>query len=171
MKKVAISTLFILFSLVLFAQDESEIIEIVEETEKETVPFAVIENAPIFPGCEKLKKELQKKCMQEQVSMHVSKKFNASLASELGLPSGRTRVIITFKIGADGVVKDIRARAAHARLEQEGINVVKSLPKMTPGNFKNKPVDVAYTLPITLIVEETVDIKETEEQEIIDNKN
>ena len=43
----------------------------------EEVPFAFIEDAPIFPGCEKYKnKAEQKKCMSEMIQKHVNKKFD-----------------------------------------------------------------------------------------------
>ena len=40
----------------------------------------------------------------------------------------------------------------HSRLEKEAVRVVNMLPQMTPGRQRTKPVGVAYTLPITLVV-------------------
>merc|ERR1711991_60064 len=48
--------------------DEEEIVEIVEVEEEEVdidVPFAVIEDVPIFPGCERVKKSERRNCFQE----------------------------------------------------------------------------------------------------------
>jgi protein TonB len=50
-------------------------------------------------------------------------------------------------------VVDVRARAPHPRLEQEAIDVVKALPKMTPGMQRGQPVGVLYALPILFQVE------------------
>ena len=135
-----------------------EIVEIediveVEEEEIEYVPFAVIENVPIYPGCEKVGNNAAKrKCMSEKVNKFVQKNFNAELAKELGL-QGRQRISVQFKIDKYGDVVNVRARAPHPRLEQEAINVVRSLPKMTPGKQRDKAVGVLYALPILFQVE------------------
>ena len=81
---------------------EEEIVEVedveVEEVEEDIeVPFAVIENVPIYPGCESGNNEAKKKCMSEKIAQFVNKKFNTDLASDLGL-SGRQRINVIFKI-------------------------------------------------------------------------
>ncbi len=125
-----------------------DIEEVEEEEEIADVPFAVIETAPIYPGCENAGNRAAKKlCMSEAVMKYVQKKFNAELATELGL-EGRQRINVQFKIDKNGDVVNVRARAPHPRLEQEAVNIVKSLPKMTPGKQRGKPVGVLYALPI-----------------------
>ncbi|WP_175418856.1 energy transducer TonB [Aureibaculum algae] len=166
MIRIFISTLFTFSSLFIFSQ-EIEVVNVSNEVEE--VPFAIIEDVPSFPGCEELEKHLQKNCFQNKVLKHVVKNFDAHLANELGLPSGKTRIIVMFSIASDGVVKDIKARGAHERLEREGIRVINELPKMKPGKLKGKPVNVKYTLPITLLVEETTKNDQTKEEVI--NKN
>ena len=134
-------------------QDEKivEIKEIVEEAVEEEiveVPFAVIENVPIYPGCENERNnDARKKCMSDKVSSFINKKFNTDLANDLGL-DGRQRIMVQFKIDKTGRVTDVRARAPHPRLEREAISVVQSLPSMTPGKQRGKPVAVLYSLPI-----------------------
>ena len=125
-----------------------EIREEVVEEEIADVPFAVIENVPIYPGCENMKgNDAKKKCMSEKVSAFINKKFNTDLASDLGL-EGRQRIMVQFKIDKSGKVIDVRARAPHPRLEKEAMSVVQSLPNMTPGMQRGKPVGVLYSLPI-----------------------
>jgi len=112
---------------------EIEEIEEAEDEEIEDVPFAVIENVPIYPGCEKKKSNAEKKqCMSEKIQKFVQKKFNTDLAGDLGL-EGRQRISVQFKIDRSGNVVNVRARAPHPKLQQEAISVVKSLPKMAPG--------------------------------------
>lgn len=133
---------------------EIEEIEEVEEEEIADVPFAVIENVPIYPGCENAgNNDAKKKCMSEKVMKFVQKKFDNELANDLGLDSGRQRISVQFKIDNKGNVVNVRARAPHPRLEQEAIKVVKSLPKMTPGKQRGKAVGVLYALPIVFQVE------------------
>ncbi len=137
---------------------EAEIVEIEEieeavEEEIADVPFAVIENVPIYPGCENEKgNAARKKCMSEKVQKYVQRKFDTDLAGDLGL-EGRQRIAVQFKIDRNGNVVNVRARAPHPRLEQEAVEVVSSLPKMTPGQQRGKPVGVLYSLPILFQVE------------------
>ncbi|RUA10783.1 MAG: energy transducer TonB [Flavobacteriia bacterium] len=130
-----------------------EIEEVVEEEEvAEDVPFAIIEEVPTYPGCKGTNAQ-KKKCFQEKIQKLVRKYFDTSLANDLGLSPGKKRVFVQFKIDKNGNIVDIRARGPHKRLEKEAINVVKHIPKMTPGKQRNRPVGVKYTLPIALVVE------------------
>jgi len=138
---------------------EEEIVEIEEieeviEEEIADVPFAVIENVPIYPGCESAGNNNAKKaCMSEKISKFVNKKFNRDLAGDLGL-EGRQRISVQFKIDKHGNVVGVRARAPHPRLEQEAVKVVSALPKMIPGKQRGKAVGVLYALPIIFQVED-----------------
>ena len=137
---------------------EEEIMEIDEieeaiEEEIADVPFAVIENVPVYPGCEKKRSNAEKKkCMSEKVQKFVQKKFNTELAGDLGL-EGRQRIAVQFKIDKNGDVVNVRARAPHPKLEQEAVKVVKALPKMVPGRQRGTAVGVLYSLPILFQVE------------------
>jgi len=135
------------------AVEVEEIEEVVEEEEVlEDVPFAIIEDAPVFPGCKGSKVE-KKKCLQEKIRKHVTRKYNVELANELGLDPGKKKVYVLFKISKTGAITDVRARGPHKRLENEASRVVKLLPKMIPGKQRGRAVGVKYTLPITLLVE------------------
>ena len=131
----------------------TEIEEIVEEEEVvDDVPFAIIENVPVYPGCKGTNEE-KKKCMVDEITKHVNRKYNTGLAGDLGLSPGKKRVYVQFKISKTGEIVDVRARGPHARLEKEAVRVVELLPKMEPGKQRGRPVGVKYTLPITLLVE------------------
>lgn len=136
---------------------EEEIVEVedveVEEVEEDIeVPFSVIENVPVFPGCESGSNEDKKACMNKKIAQFIGKKFNTDLAGELGL-SGVQKIFVLFKIDKNGEVTDIRARAPHPRLEKEAERVVNLLPKMIPGKQRGKPVRVPYSLPISFQVQ------------------
>lgn len=138
---------------------EEEIVEVeeveVEEVEEDIeVPFAVIENVPVFPGCENEKgNNAKKQCMSDKISAFVNKKFNKDLAGELGL-SGRMRINVIFKIDKSGKITNIMARAPHPGLEKEAKRVVGMLPKMQPGKQRGKSVTVPYSLPILFQVQD-----------------
>ena len=131
-----------------------EVVEAPVEEEVADVPFAVIEQVPIFPGCEKLSNNNERKaCMQERITKYVQKEFDTELGSELGL-SGINRVIVQFRIDEKGNIGQIQARAPHPRLKDEAVRVINGLPKMQPGKQRGKPVGVMYSLPITFRVQD-----------------
>jgi protein TonB len=135
------------------AIEVEEIIEVEEEEDvMEDVPFAIIEDVPVFPGCKGNKAQLRA-CLQEKITKHVNRKFNSDLASDLGLSPGVKRIFVMFKIDKTGNIVDVMARAPHKRLQQEAIRVVNLLPKMTPGKQRGRPVGVKYSLPIAFKVE------------------
>ncbi|MCK0178586.1 energy transducer TonB [Flavobacteriaceae bacterium S0862] len=138
--------------------EEEEIVEVeevvVEEVEEDIeVPFHVIENVPVFPGCETGSNDVKRKCMSEKITKFVQKKFNTDLAGDLGL-SGRQTIRVMFKIDKTGSVTGVMARAPHPRLEKEAARVINSLPKMKPGKQRGKAVTVPYSLPIIFAVQD-----------------
>ena len=130
--------------------EEIEVEEFVEDVE---VPFAVIENVPEYPGCERGSNAEKRKCMSGKIAKFVQRKFNTDLAGDLGL-SGRQRISVIFKIDKNGNVVGVRSRAPHPRLEKEAARVINMLPKMKPGRQRGKPVIVPYSLPITFQVQD-----------------
>ena len=132
---------------------EVEEIEIEEVEEDVEVPFAVIENVPEYPGCERGTNAEKRKCMSDKIAKFVQRKFNTDLAGDLGL-SGRQRISVIFKIDKNGNVTGVRSRAPHPRLEKEAARVINMLPKMKPGRQRGKPVTVPYSLPITFQVQD-----------------
>jgi len=140
------------------SEDEEVIIEEIEEVEIEEeviedVPFSIIEDVPVYPGCSGSKAQL-KKCLSENVQKLVSRKFNVDLAQDLGLSPGKKRIFVMFKIDKTGNITGVQARAPHKRLEAEAKRVVGLIPKMKPGKQRGRPVGVKYSLPITFIVQE-----------------
>jgi len=146
----------LLCSFNLFSQSNSE-----SSMEKGAVevPFAVIEQVPIFPGCE-IGNNLEKRnCMSKKIAIFIQRKFNQDTAKGLGL-SGRQRISVIFKIDQKGNVVGVRARAPHPRLQTEAIRVVSMLPKMKPGIQHGKAVTVIYSLPIIFEIAEDADNNE-----------
>lgn len=131
-----------------------EQVKVVEVEEDIEVPFSVIENVPVFPGCEKEKSnDAKRQCMSDKIQDFVNKKFNTDLAGELGL-SGKQRISVMFKIDKNGDVVNIMARAPHPGLEKEAKRVIGLLPKMQPGKQRGKSVTVPYSLPILFQVQD-----------------
>jgi protein TonB len=138
--------------------EEEEIIEveevIVDEIEEDIiVPFAIIENVPVYPGCDKGNNDVRKKCMSDKITKLVQRKFDTDLAGDLGL-TGRQKISVIFRIDKLGNVVDVKARAPHPRLEKEAIRVINLLPKMKAGRQRGKAVIVPYSLPIIFQVQD-----------------
>ena len=116
------------------------------------VPYAVVDEVPLFPSCEGLNSnEEHKNCTSNKISF-VNENFNTNLAKELGL-TGRQRISVIFKIEEDGSISNIKARAPHPDLENEITRVIGTLPKMTLGKHKGKAVTVPYSLPVLFQVQ------------------
>ena len=137
-----------------------DVVEVEETSEEITdVPFTIVEQVPIYPGCEEGDNTAKKKCFVERAKKHVTANFNANLPNQIGLSPGKKRLIALFRVDREGNIIDLRARAPHPRLVKEMIRVFKLLPKMTPGRQRGKPVSVMYTFPMRF----TVDIPSKED--------
>ena len=130
--------------------DQEEIVEEVEVLEEELdvdVPFAIIEDVPLFPGCERVSKSERRKCFQEQIQKHISKNFRyPEIAQEMGIQG---RVFVQFMIGKDGNISGIRTRGPDKNLEKEANRIISKLPRMIPGKQRGRPVRVPFSIPIT----------------------
>jgi protein TonB len=124
-----------------------EVIEVIEEWEDIDVPFAVIEDVPIFPGCERVKKTERRNCFQEQMNRHIKRNFRyPEIAQEMGIQG---RVYVNFIISKNGNITNIRMRGPDKNLEKEAQRIIAKLPRMTPGKQRGRPVRVPFSIPIT----------------------
>jgi protein TonB len=123
-----------------------EEVEVAEIEEEVTVPFAVIEDVPVFPGCEEGTEEEKRACFQQKVQEHVRKHFRyPEIAVEMGIQG---RVHVQFMIDVNGYITDIRSRGPDKLLEQEAERIIASLPRMTPGMQRGRAVKVPYSIPV-----------------------
>ncbi|MEJ2584811.1 MAG: energy transducer TonB [Robiginitalea sp.] len=119
-------------------------INVEEEEEEIVVPFAIIEEVPVFPGCENATDK--KACFNEMIQKHIQKKFMyPKTAEELGIEG---RVFVQFVIGQDGSIGSIKTRGPDPSLEKEAKRIIASLPQMIPGRQRNRAVSVPYSIPI-----------------------
>ena len=126
---------------------EVEEVEIEDDFEDVDVPFAVIEDVPIFPGCERVAKSKRRECFQEKINKHIRKNFRyPEIAQEMGIQG---RVYVNFIISKDGSISNIRMRGPDKNLEKEAARIIGKLPKMTPGKQRGRPVRVPFSIPIT----------------------
>lgn len=123
----------------------------VKEVEEDVeVPFAIIEDVPIFPGCEKVSKAQRRACFEEKIKAHVVKNFQyPQVALDLGIHG---RVSVIFTIEKDGSIAKIRTRGPDKVLENEAVRIISTLPQMVPGKQRGKPVPVPFSLPINFVM-------------------
>ncbi|MDA0757685.1 MAG: energy transducer TonB [Bacteroidetes bacterium] len=129
--------------------DQEEIVEEVEVMEEEMdidIPFAIIEDVPLFPGCEKVANSERRNCFQEKMNDHIRNNFRyPEIAQEMGIQG---RVFVQFMIGKDGNISGIKTRGPDKNLEKEANRIIAKLPRMTPGAQRGRPVRVPFSIPI-----------------------
>jgi len=135
-------------------EDVVEVDEVdVEELDEDvSVPFSVVENVPVFPGCKGRTNAVLKKCFQDKMQAHLLKNFRyPETAMEMGIYG---KVFVLFEINKDGNVSGIRTRGPDKLLEKEAARIIGLLPKMIPGKQRGKSVRVPYSIPINFQLEQ-----------------
>tara|TARA_R110002051_G_scaffold13435_4_gene44994 strand:+ start:9888 stop:11939 length:2052 start_codon:yes stop_codon:yes gene_type:complete len=112
------------------------------------VPFAVVENVPVFANCTGTEAE-KKSCTQEAINRHVMRNFDAEICAT-DIPTGVTRLFARLKIKRDGSVEHIRSQNNSDCIQIEIKRVLESMPLFTPGRQRGLAVDVLYSMPINI---------------------
>jgi len=124
---------------------EVDDVEVMDDDLDVDVPFAVIEDVPVFPGCEGAKDK--RACFNEMIQKHIVKNFRyPEIAQEMGVQG---RVNVMFTIQKDGSIGNIRYRGPDKNLEAEALRIIEKLPRMTPGKQRGRAVRVPFSIPIT----------------------
>ena len=110
------------------------------------MPFVVIEDTPIYPGCEAVSGTAKRRCFNQKVQRHIQKNFNyPEEARKLEIEG---KVITTFMIDKNGNVTKIATRGPHPLLALEARRIFRKLPQMVPGKHRGKAVQVAFAIPL-----------------------
>jgi periplasmic protein TonB len=128
--------------------DEVEDIDFFGEETDEVLQFAVVENKPVFPGCEKERTEEDRAaCFQKMMGKHINNNFNFP---ELSRQMGSSGVIVVnFIIEKDGSISGVRVlRGVDEALDAEAVRVIKKLPKFEPAKQRGRPVRMSFNMPI-----------------------
>lgn len=144
MKKIILSTL-LFFPIFLFSQTDVPVPEL-EDEENKTLAFEVIEQIPIFPGCENTERNVALECFNKKMQKHIVVNFSYPEEARKQNIEGKVRVF--FTINKDGDVVNTRVTGAHEILQTEAKRIFSLLPKMKPGIQRGKPVNVTYTIPL-----------------------
>lgn len=136
------------------SDEEREVVEVddvefAEEPVDVEVPFSIIENVPVFPGCENEKNK--RACFNKMMQKHINKTFRyPEIAQEMGVQG---RVSVMFTIQKDGSIGNVRMRGPDKNLEKEAARIISKLPKMTPGKQRGNAVRVPFSIPINFVLQ------------------
>ncbi len=132
------------------ADMETEIFEQPEEVIEEPEIFTIVEDMPVFPGCEDAgSRSEMDQCTNVEIQKFIAKNTKyPAMARDAGV-SGR--VFVRYMIDENGKVREVtivRGVPGGKALEQEAVRVINELPKMKPGKQRGKAVRVQYTVPV-----------------------
>ncbi|MFN3908821.1 MAG: energy transducer TonB [Flavobacterium sp.] len=130
---------------------EAKKVVVIEEEVEVDVPFAIIEDVPLFPGCEKEPKDKQRECFQKKIQQFILKEQRYPEAAIDANIQGK--VFVNFIIEKDGSISVAGMRGPSPILEKEAARIMTKMPKMIPGKQRGKPVRVPYSIPITFKLE------------------
>jgi TonB family protein len=104
--------------------------------------FTLVEQPPTFPGGE------------EALAKYLSKSIRYPRAAQEKNTSGT--IIIQYIINNDGTIRDVKTVGPRKGngLEEEGIRVVKGMPKWNPGKQNGRAVNVEFNLPIRFTLQQ-----------------
>lgn len=122
-----------------------------EEYIDEAIPFAVVEQIPLFENCKSVEKKDQMNCFYEEISKHIKKELK--YPKEAKKDKIEDRVITVFEIDKQGKITNIHARGKKSNyktlFEEEAKRIIQTLPPFSPGLQRGKAVIVKYSMPIT----------------------
>ena len=102
----------------------------------ESVPFSVVDKKPTFNGGDANE-------FSKWVNTHLTYPEEAKQKELQG------RITLSFKVCADGKVRDVRVlRGVDPLLDAEALRVISASPDWGPGEQDGKAVDVTYTFPV-----------------------
>jgi protein TonB len=128
-----------------------ETLEVIDDFEDLDIPFEIIEDVPIFPGCEKVDKSQRRNCFQEKMRKHIRKNFRyPEINQKLGIQG---KVYVSFVISKDGQIINIKMRGPDKNLEKEAERIISKLPKMIPGKQRGQLVRVPFSIPIVFMLQ------------------
>ncbi len=112
-----------------------------DEEDEEKIIYTKVEKKAEFPGGKaELTKYLKKNLSYPQIAIDNNIQGN---------------VVVKFVVSRTGDIKDVKVtRGVDPSLDEEAIRVVKSMPKWTPAEQRNKPCNSYFTLPVNFKLKE-----------------
>jgi beta-lactamase regulating signal transducer with metallopeptidase domain len=122
---------------------------------QETIPFAEVDQVPLFDNCEKDK---TKECFQNELQNHIKQNFYYPEEAIEKNISGK--VFVNFIIKKDGAIAIKGIRAPDEILEKSVYELMMKLPKLKPAIHQGKTVNMSISMPVSFML----DSKENDEK-------
>ncbi|MEM8762276.1 MAG: energy transducer TonB, partial [Bacteroidota bacterium] len=130
------------------SETEPEATTLTVSEQKEAMPFMVVENPPVFPGCEHA--EDKRACFQFNLQNHVRENFTypkEALENDI-----QGKVSNLFKVSVTGEITEVTSEGPSEILEEEAVRIISKLPKMSPAMQNGNPVEVVFSFPISFVL-------------------
>jgi hypothetical protein len=143
-----------------------EVITIEEEnirTEQEAINYSQVDQPPLPVNIARTSLSIpeQRLIFQRFVSKTLSdntqiKKFINDVLPQLAVvfddmvETGQIKIRMQFRVDADGIVQDVKARSEISQAEKLTIKAIERFPQFQPALNNGQPVSVMYSLPIIL---------------------
>jgi periplasmic protein TonB len=120
------------------------------------LPFIVVSNMPHYADCEDLTEDDRKKCTQDKMYQHFSKKIRVPEVIKMK-GKAEYKAYVYFEVNKKGEIANVKIlnnekNKIPKELEREAYNAVQSLPQLIPGQNHGKSVSVRYSVPINFTV-------------------
>lgn len=127
MVKTVLPLLFLLFSTSIFSQ---------------------IEKYPVFKNCDSTSMESLSECFKKEVKKAVLEEFK--VPEKVTQENYKGTINIVFSVSTSGDFKFIYANSPYKELSEEVKRVIDSLPKITPAQYNNHPIEKEFVLPLKI---------------------
>jgi len=143
---------------------EEEVIEEAEVIPSKTpivpkiaaMPFELVQNQPVFPGCIQNTQTSKNLCFKKKVKQHIEEKLPIADFLKQNVPVGYHKVPYSFIISKSGHVKQI-AVDGNRIIAQNIKQSLSQLPKLQAGTDNNQLVAVKFADEINFYVGKNVD--------------
>ncbi len=109
--------------------------------------YVVVDEAPMFLGCESLRKTEQKSCSDEKIMEYIRE--NLEYPEEAKLNNIQGRVIVQCIITTDGSITKVKVlRGIGSGCDEAAVDLLENMPKLRPGYHRGEPVKVQFTRAI-----------------------
>ncbi|MDN3491934.1 energy transducer TonB [Winogradskyella bathintestinalis] len=125
----------------------------IADDEDRVFEYILVEHVPEFIGTANTLSNSEKRAyFSKKISDFVKDNFDLN-QGQLTL-KGKQSIQTQFIVDKQGKISDVKIEASHPQLEKEALRVINSLPQFIPGKQRGNNVSVAYTLPITIMLED-----------------
>ena len=147
---------YILFSIFIFVTSIAYSQQNNASQLERPVEFMMIQNPPVYKGCEGYKSTSSKSiCSNKKLMEHIDKNFDTSVSANTNLEAGDYELTVVFIVDKQGLVTNIETKGNDYKpFVNEATRLIRSVPQYSsPGRQREKVVNVRYTIPIVFTVE------------------